>query len=97
MFPSLHTYIDLGLLVTFLGAFGLLFNTRHILLSVICIEIRFYGVNFLLVALSIYLDDRFGTLFALFVLALAAAESALALALLRAYFKVYGNILLREV
>jgi NADH-quinone oxidoreductase subunit K len=93
---SFHTYIDLGLLVTLLGAFGLLLNKRHILLSVICIERIFYGVNFLLVVLSLYLDDRLGILFALFVLAFAAAESALALALLRAYFKVYGNILLRE-
>jgi NADH-quinone oxidoreductase subunit K len=93
---SLHTYRDLGLLVTSLGAFGLLVNKRHLLLSVICIERRFYGLNFFLVALSVYLDDRLGEVFALFVLTLAAAESALALALLRAYFKVYGNILLRD-
>ncbi len=47
-------------------------------------------------ALSIYMDDRLGELFAFFVLTLAAAESALALALITAYFRVYGNILLRE-
>jgi NADH-quinone oxidoreductase subunit K len=91
---SLHPYRDLGLLVALLGAFGLLVNKRHILLSILCIERRFYGLNFFLVAVSVTLDDRLGQVFALFVLTLAAAESALALALLTAYFRVYGNILL---
>ena len=96
MLSYFHTFMDLGLLVAFLGAFGILVNKRHILLSVICIERRLYGVNFFLVALSVYLDDRLGELFALFVLTLAAAESALALAFITVYFRVYGNILLRE-
>ncbi len=93
---SLFTSRDLTLLVAFLGALGLLVNKRHLLLSVICIERRFYGLNLFLVVLSLYLDDRLGQVFALFVLTLAAAESALALALLRAYFQVYSNILLRN-
>lgn len=96
LLPSFHTYRDLALLVTFLGAFGLLVNKRHILLSILCIERRFYGLNLFLVTLSLYLDDRLGEVFALFVLTLAAAESALALALLVAYFRVYGTILRRE-
>jgi len=96
MFFFFHTFIDLGLFIACLGAFGILINKRHILLSIICIEIIFYGVNFFLVALSVYLDDRLGELFALFVLTLAAAESALALALITAYFRVFGNILINE-
>lgn len=93
---SFHTFMDLGLLVAFIGAFGIFVNKRHILLSVICIEMMFYGLNFFLVAVSVYLDDRLGEIFSLFVLTLAAAESALALALITAYFRVYGNILLQE-
>jgi NADH:ubiquinone oxidoreductase subunit K len=96
MTPALHFYTDIGLFVGFLGALGLLVNKRHLLLAVLCIEIRFFGFNFLLVALSPSLDDIIGVVFGLFVLTLAAAESALALGLLRAYFKVHGNILLRE-
>jgi NADH-quinone oxidoreductase subunit K len=88
--------MDLGLLVAFIGAFGIFVNKRHILLSVICIERRFYGLNFFLVAISVYLDDMLGEVFSLFVLTFAAAESALALALITAYFRVYGNILLQE-
>lgn len=92
---SLSLHRDLGLIIAFLGAFGLLRNQRQLLLSVIAIERRFYGVNFFLVILSISLDDRRGEAFALFVLTLAAAESALALALVTAYFRLYGQILLR--
>jgi len=96
MLSYFHSFIDLGLFIAFLGAFGIFSNKRHILLSVICIERMFYGVNFFLVALSVYLDDMMGELFALFVLTLAAAESALALALITVYFRVYGNVLFSE-
>ena len=96
MLGYFNTFIDIGLIICFLGAFGIFINKRNILLSVICIERMFYGVNFFLVALSVYLDDIIGELFALFVLTLAAAESALALALITVYFRVYGNVLISE-
>lgn len=91
---SFNLFITYGLRVGFQGIFGMLVNKRHILLSIICMERRFYGLNFFLVAISVYLDDRLGEMFALFVLTLAAAESAIALALVTTYFRVYGNILL---
>lgn len=93
---TLHFYRDLALLVAFLGAFGLLINKRHLLLAVVSVERRFFGLNLFLVVLTVHLDDQLGALFALFVLTLAAAESALALGLLRAFFRLYGDILLKE-
>ena len=96
MLGYFNTFIDIGIIICFLGAFGIFINKRNILLSVICIEIIFYGLNFFLVAISIYLDDFFGEIFALFVLTLAAAESALALGLITLYFQTYGNVLLAE-
>jgi len=96
MLGYFNTFIDIGLIICFLGAFGIFINKRNILLSVICIEIIFYGLNFFLVAISMYLDDFFGEIFALFVLTLAAAESALALGLITLYFQTYGNVLLAE-
>lgn len=93
---SFLSFSDIGLIIAFLGACGILVNKRNILISVISIELMFYGLNFYLIALSIYLDDILGEIFSLFVLTLAAAESALALALITAYFRVYQNILIRE-
>jgi len=96
MLGYFNTFIDIGLIICFLGAFGIFINKRNILLSVICIERIFYGLNFFLVAISRYLDDFFGEIFALFVLTLAAAASALALGLITLYFQTYGNVLLAE-
>jgi NADH-quinone oxidoreductase subunit K len=89
-------FIDVGLVIAFLGAFGVLVNRRNIIISVISIELMFYGLNFYLIAVSVYLDDIMGQVFSLFVLTLAAAESALALALITSYFRIYENILIRE-
>lgn len=80
----------------FLGAGGVLVNKRNILISVISIELMFYGLNFYLISLSICLDDILGELFSLMVLTLAAAESALALALIMAYFRIFFNIFMNE-
>ncbi len=86
--------MEIGIIIVFLGACGILVNKRNILISVISIELMFYGLNFNLISTSLYLDDILGQIFSLFVLTLAAAESALALALIVAYFRIFWNILI---
>jgi len=88
--------LNAGLIIVFLGACGVLVNKRNILISVISIELMFYGLNFYLITLSLFLDDILGEVLSLIVLTLAAAESALALALIMAYFRIYENILINE-
>ena len=88
--------LNIGLILVFLGACGVLVNKRNILISVIAIELMFYGLNFYLISLSIFLDDILGEILSLMVLILAAAESALALALIMSYFRIYSNILINE-
>jgi NADH-quinone oxidoreductase subunit K len=90
------TILNTGLIIVFIGACGVLVNKRNILISVISIELMFYGLNFYLISLSIFLDDILGEILSLMVLTLAAAESALALALIMAYFRIYENILISE-
>ena len=90
------SFSEIGRILAFLGASGVVINQRNLLISVIAIELMFYGLNLYLIALSVYLDDIMGEMFALFVLTLAAAESALALALLTAYFRNYQDILILE-
>jgi NADH-quinone oxidoreductase subunit K len=92
----LISFTDIGLILAFLGASGIVINQRNLLISVIAIELMFYGFNLYLITLSVYLDDLMGEMLALFVLTLAAAESALALALLTAYFRTYKDILIWE-
>lgn len=90
---DLTTFIDIGLILCFLGICGILLNTRNILISIISIEIMFYGINLYLITISLYHDDIAGQILALFILTIAAAESAIALALIMAYFKIYKDIL----
>jgi len=58
----------------------------------IAIELMLLASNLLFVAFSVYLDDIFGQLVALFVLTVAAAESAIGLAILVAYYRLRGSI-----
>ena len=55
------------------------------------------SVNFNFAFFSIYIDDLFGQIFTLIVLAIASAESALGLAILISYYRVRGGIALDSV
>jgi len=92
-FLDLTSFFDIGLILCFLGICGILLNNRNILLSIISIEIMFYGINFYLITISLYHDDISGQILALFILTIAAAESAIALALIMSYFKIFRDIL----
>ena len=91
---ELNYFSDIGLILCFLGICGILVNRRNILISIISIEIMFYGLNFFLITISLYLDDISGQILSLFILTIAAAESAIALALVMSYFKIFKDILL---
>ena len=72
----LFSFLDIGIILAFIGAIGVLINQRNLLLSIIAIELMFFGFNFYLTILSVYLNDISGEIFAIFILTLAAAESA---------------------
>ena len=91
---ELNYFTDIGLILCFLGICGILVNKKNIIVSIISIEIMFYGLNFYLITISLYLDDISGQILSLFVLTIAAAESAIALALVMSYFKIFKDILL---
>jgi len=90
-------YIQIGYIIFFVGLAGILLNRSNILLSIICVEVVFYGLNFLLIAVGMDLQDMEGLVFSLFVLTVAASESAIALALVMMYFKIYNEILLETL
>ena len=56
------------------------------------IELMLLAINVNFIVYSVYLDDLAGQVFALFVLTVAAAESAIGLALLVAYYRVKGTV-----
>ena len=56
------------------------------------IELMLLAVNLNFLVFSVYLDDLIGQIFALLILTVAAAESAIGLALLVVYYRVRGTI-----
>lgn len=85
----------------FLGISGIVLNNKNVLIVIMSIELMLLSVNLNFIISSVYLDDMIGQLFALFVLTVAAAESAIGLAVLilfyrnRGHITVKGNALLR--
>ena len=82
----------LPLCLFFVGFGGILFNRRSIIAIIICIELLLLAVNLQLSFSSFIFDDIIGYIFSLFVLSIAAAESAIGLSILVGYYKVRGNI-----
>lgn len=65
---------------------------RSILVVLRSIELRLLGVNLNFIVHSAYLDDIVGQVFSLLILTVAAAESAIGLAILVIYYRVRGTI-----
>ncbi len=80
----------------FTGILGIVLNQRSILLILMCIELMLLSVNLNFILFSIYLDDIYGQIFSLFILTVAAAESAIGLAILILYYRLRGKISINE-
>lgn len=86
----------IGFLMVILSWAGILVNRLNILLSILCIEVIFCAVNFILIVIGINIQDIFGQIASLFVLTVAASESAIALALIMIFFRIFNDILLEK-
>ena len=90
------TQLAVNLFVFLIGLFGMITNRRNILISLICIELILLSLNLNFIIFSVYFDDLFGQIFSLFILTIAAAESAIGLAIIILYYRVRGNILINQ-
>jgi NADH-ubiquinone oxidoreductase chain 4L len=84
--------ISLSFILFLIGILGIIVNRKNLLLLLMSIELMLLAINFLLILTSSYLDNILGQLFALYILVVAAAESAIGLSILIAYYRVKGSI-----
>lgn len=84
-------------LIFVIGTLGIVLNRKNILIIIISIELMLLAVNLNFVMFSIYLDDIIGQVFVLFVLTVAASESAIGLSILSAYYKVKQTISIDKI
>ena len=79
-------YVLLSAVLFAIGVMGVLFR-RNAIIILMCIELMLNAVNLLLVAFSSYLSDARGQVFVFFIMAVAAAEVAVGLAILTMIYK----------
>ena len=85
-------YLVLTSLLFVTGVCGLFLNRKNIITILMSIELMLLAVNINFVTFSVYLQDLVGQVFALLILTVAAAEAAIGLAILVAYFRHKGTI-----
>lgn len=76
----------------FLGIWGIFVIRTNIIMILLSIELMLFSININFIAFSISLDDILGQIFALLILTVAAAESAIGLAILVIYYRINGII-----
>lgn len=80
-----------------LGLLGIIINRQNLILILISIELMLLSINLNFIFFSLYLDDILGELFALLILTVAAAESAIGLAIIISFFRARGTVLINYI
>lgn len=89
---DLVKYLAVSMTLFLLGIWGIFLNRKNIIVMLMSIELMLLAVNLNFLLFSVYLDDLLGQVFALLILTVAAAESAIGLALLVVYYRIRGTI-----
>ncbi len=85
--PSLSHYLVLGALLFAIAVVGIFLNRKNVIVLLMAIELMLLAVNTNFIAFSHYLGDISGQVFVFFILTVAAAESAIGLAILVVLFR----------
>ena len=94
---SLEHYLILAAIIFTIGIMGIFLNWKNLIVILMCIELLLLAVNINLVSFSVFLNDLNGQIFALFILTVAAAEAAIGLAIIVAYYRNAGSIRVEDI
>ena len=89
---SLSHFLILGAILFAISIVGIFLNRKNLLVLLMAIELMLLAVNMNFVAFSHYLQDLSGQIFVFFILSVAAAESAIGLAILIVLFRNLKSI-----
>src|ERR1700704_1621268 len=90
--PTLSHYLVLGAVLFAISIVGIFLNRNNLIILLMAIELMLLAVNMNFVAFSHFLDDTAGQVFVFFILTVAAAESAIGLAILVVLFRNINTI-----
>ena len=84
--------MNLSLILFLTWVFGFVLNRKNIILMLISIEIMLLSITFLILLTSLNFDDILGQIYAVYIIAIAGAESAIGLGILVAFYRLRGSI-----
>ena len=90
--PGLNHFLILGAVLFSIGVVGVFLNRKNLIVLLMAIELMLLAVNMNFIAFSSFMDDMAGQVFVFFILTVAAAESAIGLAILVLLFRNVGSI-----
>jgi NADH-quinone oxidoreductase subunit K len=94
---TLSHFLILGAILFAISVVGIFLNRKNIIVLLMAIELMLLAVNMNFVAFSHYLGDAAGQIFVFFILTVAAAESAIGLAILVVLFRNLDTIDVEEL
>ncbi|MDM8565519.1 NADH-quinone oxidoreductase subunit NuoK [Candidatus Halobeggiatoa sp. HSG11] len=90
--PELSDFLILGAILFCISIAGIFLNRKNLIIILMCIELMLLSVNLNFIAFSYFNADIAGQVFVFFILTVAAAESAIGLAILIVLFRNKGSI-----
>jgi NADH-quinone oxidoreductase subunit K len=93
---GIEHYLIVSSILFVLGLFGIFLNRKNMIVILMSIELMLLAVNINFVAFSVQLGDLTGQVFSIFILTVAAAESAVGLAILVVFFRNRGSIAVED-
>lgn|SRR5690606_17500753 len=90
-------FLIISLLMFIFGLCGIFLTSKNLITVLLSIEILLLSINLNFIIFSIYLDDLLGQIYALLIITVAAAESAIGLAILVIYYRKYNNIDINKI
>lgn len=94
---TLAHFLTLGAILFALSVIGIFMNRKNLIVLLMAIELMLLAVNMNFVAFSHYLGDVAGQIFVFFILTVAAAESAIGLAILVVLFRNLNTVEVEEL
>lgn len=93
----LSDFLVLSAILFTISALGIFINRKNVIILLMCIELMLLAVNMNFVAFSYFLGDLHGQIFVFFVLTVAAAESAIGLAIIVLLMRNRGSINVQDI
>ncbi|MDQ0393821.1 NADH-quinone oxidoreductase subunit NuoK [Labrys monachus] len=97
MAVSLSNFLAVAAILFTIGVFGIFINRKNVIVILMSVELILLSVNINMVAFSAALHDITGQVFSLLILTVAAAEAAIGLAILVAFYRNRGSIAVEDI